>query len=87
MRGDYTSLYAWLDNHEAKECGEGVATFCSDASREEIANELSEILRDEPNPRVYIISKANGGRFFLGKRKFPPWKGFAEVEVDSGDET
>ena len=23
--GDYESLYSWLDNHEAKECGDSVA--------------------------------------------------------------
>jgi hypothetical protein len=27
-----------------------------------------------------------GGKFIFGKRKFPLWKGYAEVEVDSGDE-
>ena len=25
IRGDYESLYSWLDDHEAKECGDSVA--------------------------------------------------------------
>ena len=86
LRGDYQPLYAWLDQQEAKECGEGVATFCSNMSRDEIADKLSELFDDEKNARVYIITKALGGRFILGKRKSPPWKGYGEVESDTGDE-
>jgi hypothetical protein len=87
FQGDYQALYAWLDHHEAKECGENAATFVSSKSREKIAEELSTLLSNERNPRIYLISKIQGGKFILGKRKFPPWKGYAEVEQDSGDET
>ncbi len=27
IRGDYNSLYKWLDKYKAKECGNGVAVF------------------------------------------------------------
>ena len=27
IRGDYESLYAWLDQHNAKECGDSLAFF------------------------------------------------------------
>jgi len=86
LRGNYEPLYTWLDNHEAEECGENVATFCSDQSRDRIAAELSALLDDQP-ARVYIIRKDIGGRFILGRRrKSPPWKGYAEVESAVEDE-
>ena len=87
FQGDYQPLYAWLDRQQAKECGENAATFVSNKSREKIAEELSTLLSSEKNPRIYLITKVLGGKFILGKRKFPPWKGYAEVELDSGDET
>jgi hypothetical protein len=86
LQGNYESLYGWLDKQEAKECGDNLATFLSDQSREQIARQLSTLLRKERNPRLYIITMAEGGKFILGKRKFPPWKGYAEVELDSGAE-
>ena len=27
VRGDYEGLYAWLDKHQAKECGDNIAYF------------------------------------------------------------
>jgi hypothetical protein len=27
VKGDYEGLYAWLDDHEAKECGNSVAAI------------------------------------------------------------
>jgi hypothetical protein len=87
LQGDYAPLFAWLDGHEAKECGDSMATFVADESRERIAKELSTLLQGERNARIYIISKARGGKFIFGKRKFPPWKGYAEVDADSGEET
>ena len=95
LNADYDPLYAWLDRQDAKECGDSVATFYSDKSRDQIAKELSTVLGKKPrnipmpqvNPRIYIIGMKVGGKFIFGKRKkFPPWKGYAEVEVDSGDE-
>ena len=96
LQGDYQALYAWLDKQDykergdgegAKECGDNVATFVSDKSREQIEGELKTRLSGQRNPRIYIITKDSGGRFIFGKRKFPPWKGYAEVESDGGDET
>ena len=86
LQGDYASLYAWLDKQGAKECGDNVATLISDMSREQIAQRVTTLLSSERNPRVYIIDMKEGGKFFLGKRKFPPWKGYAEIESDSGEE-
>lgn len=94
LHGDYDQFYGWLDRQGAKECGDSVATFVSDKTRDQITKEILTVLgkkvRNIPlaqvNPRIYIISLKEGGKFIFGKRKFPPWKGYAEVEVDSGDE-
>jgi hypothetical protein len=86
LQGNYEPLYGWLDRQEAKECGDNVATFVSDQSRDRIAHDLADILSTAGNPRVYLVSMNKGGKFILGKRKFAPWKGYAEVEVESGEE-
>jgi len=87
LRGDYTALYEWLDRHDAKECGESVATILSDQARDRIANELSILLANQPNARVYIIDSKPAGRFIVGKRrKSPPWIGYAEVAKNEDDE-
>jgi len=85
LRGDYEELYAWLDRHKARECGDNVATFTSKRSRAEIARELAETLA-KGNPRLYIIDRQNGGKFLLGKRKVAAWTGYAEASVTSGEE-
>ena len=87
LRGNYEDLYEWLDNMEAKECGDSVATFVTEKTREEIAEELSEFLDEKA--RVYIIGIHDGkfsGKFILGKRKRAPWAGYGgpmfEVEEE-----
>ncbi len=86
LQGHYDQLYAWLDQHKAKECGDSVATFVSNKSRDAIVKELATILDQEKNPRIYIITRKRGGKFVFGKRKFAPWTGYAQVSVESGDE-
>jgi hypothetical protein len=86
LSGDYTSLYAWLDRQQAKECGDGVATFTSDKSRKKIKSELGNLLKVRTNPRIYLISMHEGGRFIFGKRKVAPWTGYAQTSMDSGEE-
>ncbi len=77
LRGSYELLYTWLDNMGAKECGDNVATFVTEKTREQINEELSGFLDEKA--RIYIISKKKGGRFILGKRKVAPWAGYAEA--------
>jgi hypothetical protein len=86
LQGQYDDLYAWLDKLGAKECGDAVATFRSDKSRSALIEELKEVLSLERNPRVYIISMPEGGRFMVGKRKVAPWTGYAQTSIDSGEE-
>ena len=95
LQGNYEDLYAWLDRQDykdkgdrqgAKECGDNVATFVSDKSRNAIEKEVIANLGGQRNARIYIVTMAGGGKFVLGKRKFAPWKGYAEVASDSGEE-
>jgi hypothetical protein len=105
LRGNYDQLYAWLDKHGARECGDSVATFLSKKSRAEVVKELSDVLDlsgkqratgargaaavlggEKPiNPRIYIITMKEGGKFVFGRRKPAPWTGYAQV-LDSGEE-
>lgn len=76
LRGNYEDLYEWLDNMNAVECGDNLASFVTDKTREQIVKELRKFLK---NARVYIISKYKGkyvGKFVLGKRKQAPWTGY-----------
>ncbi len=86
LQGDYEGLYSWLDKQKAKECGENLATFSSKRSRDQIVQELSGVLNQKRNPRIYIISMKQGGRFIFGKRLLAPWTGYAQVSLDSGEE-
>ncbi len=86
FRGNYEDLYLWLDHHEAKECGEGVATFLSSDSRESLIEELSLLFGSDKKARLYLIDRQNGGRFILGNRKPPQWAGAAPREVEADEE-
>ncbi len=85
LRGNYDQLYAWLDKNNARECGDSVATFLSDKTREQITRELSRVVDLDKSPRIYIISMKRGGKFIFGRRKPAPWTGYAQV-LDSGEE-
>jgi hypothetical protein len=84
VNGNYEGLYAWLDDHGAKECGDSVATFLSNSSREEIAEELRGIVGTRA--RLYIVETHRGGKFFIGKRKSAPWSGYGSSGGESEDE-
>jgi hypothetical protein len=86
LHGDYDALYGWLDQQDARECGDNVATFESKKPRDEIVKELKNLVDDKKNPRIYNISRKQGGKFALGKRKRAPWTGYAEVAVGSGED-
>lgn len=87
LRGEYDTVYQWLDELNAKECGDSVATFVTDKTVDEISDEVSHMVGDE-KVRIYVIGrKADDsltGRFAVGHRKQAPWSGYAhrEGEVD-----
>ena len=84
VRGDYESLYLWLDKHKAKECGDNVAFFYFEYKRDlpkELKKEIGDAVEVTPKARVYVIyvnrEGRTTGRFLYGARKTPPWAGFA----------
>jgi hypothetical protein len=83
LRGDYESLYEWLDEKGAEECGDSIATFITDRSRDQLRDSLAEILSESPKARIYIVSMAGGGKFIFGRRKAAPWTGSFQTAVES----
>ena len=91
VTGDYESLYAWLDEHNAKECGNSVAWFSFSHAGDVLASlkaEIENAVSLNRRSRIYVIYRDNGetkGRFIIGGRKSPPWDGFGMHEADSDD--
>jgi hypothetical protein len=92
VKGDYPSLYAWLDNHNANECGDSIAVLKYEVENsDDIPDKLKRDLEDAINfgktDRIYVIWKSGDGlgkgRFIIGNRKAAPWKGYGNsVTVD-----
>ena len=85
IRGDYEGMYAWLDSHEAKECGDSVAylkyEFQGDLVQA-LLRDIEDSLEVTKKTRIYVIwqdpeSGSMKGRFIIGGRKSPPWTGHA----------
>ena len=93
VKGDYEGLYAWLDDHDAEECGNNVACLHYEYRTEilaELKDDLSRNVNLGKRDRIYIIWRENRkmqGRFLFGKRKSAPWTGFGskEPQVDEED--
>ena len=91
VQGDYEGLYEWLDKHEAKECGESIACFWHEsrgAVPDSILKDLKSAVKLTGKTRVYVIWMADGkmkGRFIIGRRKSPPWTGYAAFEKEEVD--
>ena len=91
VTGDYESLYAWLDDHNAKECGNSVAYFSFSYDRdllESLKAEIEDAVSLNKRTRIYIIYRDNEetkGRFIIGGRKSGPWDGFGTHEADGDD--
>ncbi len=94
IAGDFKGLFELLDSLDAKECGECLAFFKIEVSSEEnFESELKQLIEKHVDlteeDRIYIIfsKEENGkkktvGKFLFGRRKkSPPWKGYAAVDV------
>jgi len=95
LKGDYTGLFTWLDNHKAVECGSGLAFFRYDTSTLEttiqtkvlinkISADLKEYVKLSKSDRLYIIwkddeTKKIKGEFISGSRKQSPWEGYGKL--------
>ena len=93
IRGDYQSLYSWLDDHNAKECGDSVASlwFSHEGGdfTEELKTELEGEVDLDNHSRIYVVwmdERRIKGRFIVGKRKRAPWAGYGTLLEEVEDE-
>jgi hypothetical protein len=92
VRGDYTGIYKWLDEQQAVECGDSIATFLFDDNgdiKTAIKESLQEAVDFGKNDRVYLIFKNQRGNyigsFIIGNRKSSPWEGYALVLTEDDE--
>lgn len=92
--GDYQHLYQWLDDHEAKPCGDSVAffkfTYQSEDPDTELINSISNSVSMKPGNTLYVVRKQEKGNeyygsFLYGKRKSAPWIGFGTKNTGTDD--
>ena len=85
VKGDYPGLYAFLDDHDAIECGESSCSFlfeCSDRDnlKPELLAAIESAVQLAPTDRLYVIYRRNdnltSGSFLWGRRKACPWEGY-----------
>jgi len=89
IRTNVRPIFEWLDGHDAKECGEGVAVVSTSSTRRQIEEELKKLV--DGSTRLYVIGWDEDrmkvqGHFINGGRKAAPWKGFVEDDADTIDE-
>ena len=92
VRGDYEGIYEFLDTQGAKECGDSAAVLRYEFQNDlisELSEQLSKAVTFNRKSRVYaVFPDENGkykGRFIVGRRKQPPWTGYATSESDEED--
>jgi len=89
---DAAALRAWLDDHEADECGDSVACFSFSYTGdllESLKGEIRDAVNLDRRSRVYIVYMLDGkvkGRFIVGRRKAAPWEGYGQSEEHEEDE-
>ncbi|MDR3226368.1 MAG: hypothetical protein LBT56_01685 [Prevotellaceae bacterium] len=90
IRGDYSGLYQWLANHDAIECGNGIAVFKVNINEnedliEKLKSEIIENVEIRNGERLYVIYKKNdgkiAGKFLFGNRKGNPWEEYKQTPV------
>jgi hypothetical protein len=94
VRGDYEALYAWLDAHEAKECGDALAvlTYRHEGSLvDKLKADLKRHVTTDKRTRIYVIYRdqstgKNKGRFIFGSRRAAAWTGYAPSELATEDD-
>jgi hypothetical protein len=100
--GDYQNLYAWLDSHEATECGPNLAyikiQIPDNVKTDEnlvtfLQAEILSTVEIKPGNRIYAIRESldidnskSRGSFIFGKRKASLWTGFSTEKDDHIDQ-
>jgi len=98
VNGDYDGMYGWLDNHEARECGDNFA-FLRFEYEDDLLDELKASIKDRVllsprkgrNNRIYVVYQTEEnkikGAFLFGTRRKPPWIGYGiGEETETSDE-
>ncbi len=91
VRGDYENLFAWLDRHDAKECGDSLAWLSYEYSADfvdELKRDLERALAVDRRSRIYVIRLMDGrirGKFLFGSRRSAPWTGYGPSEAPQED--
>lgn len=97
LKGDYSSLYTFLDTHNALDCGNGNAAFAMFFSEdkfetilEELKQELLDSVKIEKNDRIYMTVTDNTckmrGSFLFGGRKRAVWEGYGNIKTNNIDQ-
>jgi len=92
VQADYEGMYAWLDEHQAKECGDSLAFLnyeYSGALLQALTADLEKSVQITKRTRIYVLyreqdTKNMKGKFIFGGRKSPPWAGYS-VAAGSAD--
>ena len=92
-QGDYESLYKWLDNLGALECGNSMAFFqytvkhniTDDGFIKLLQKDISTNILLTKRSRFYVVwrniaTSKISGRFIFGNRTANPWEGFGDKE-------
>lgn len=94
VNGDYEGMYAWLDDHGAKECGSSVAFVKEyDCDGEDLTQALKSDIENavltDKRSRIYVIWRVGDkekGSFLVGRRKGAPWDGYGQQSETFEDE-
>jgi hypothetical protein len=93
--GDYDNLYRWLDEIDARECGDGLCSFKLDVGDEEPSRAVLRVIRKRKvklrdKDRLYLIwrtpDKLVSGKFIHGSRRNGPWTGYAVSDADETEQ-
>jgi hypothetical protein len=94
VSGDYEGMYAWLDEHHGKECGDSLAAIKYQPKHDLVADLKSDIKKSvelNKKSRIYVIYKSDDGKmkgsFLHGTRKQAPWTGYGASAEESTDES
>ena len=92
VSGDYEGMYAWLDGHGAKECGDSLASLSYEHPNADVVEDLKADIQSAvslaPRNRIYVIRQEDGkmkGKFVFGSRRSSPWTGYAVSEEQVED--
>ncbi len=89
VRGDYEGIYAWLDDHKARECVGNLAFVDYECDGDDLLEclrqDLGKAIEVTKRTRIYVVwrdakTRKVKGRFVCGGRRVPPWAGYGAAE-------